>query len=147
MKLFGKLSPEEKESLVIKAMILCPEIFGTSNSKFERVPLVFFEFESALSHNVRDIFSAGGRVQFSVEGRHDILIRSIDERLRQLAPDVWKALDEFSDETLEKYWRLRRDSFHENRLEVYLRLIDRECQTSSLEIPLSTVFIRGLERS
>lgn len=146
MKLFGKLPPAEKESLVIKAMILCPEIFGTSNSKFERVPLVFFEFESALSHNVRDIFSAGGRVPYVVEGRNDLFIRSIDERLRQLAPEIWRALDEFPDETLEKYWRLERDLFRENRLEVYLRLIDRECQTSNLEVPLSTVFVRALER-
>lgn len=144
VRLFRSLDSEEKERLIVLAMVLCPEIFGTLTSKFENVPFVFLEFGQALSHNIRDLFSAGGRVtvQSSLVGVTEI--RSIDSRLLDLTDRVEGTLEALELEVLERYWKTKNVTDNQSRLEQYLKLIDAHSQKAPLDVTLSTLFLENM---
>lgn len=57
---YRDLSPKRKAKLVAKAMVFCPQIFGKRPDKFNKV-LPLFMGEGVILHNLRDLFTGGGK--------------------------------------------------------------------------------------
>ncbi|NMC99300.1 MAG: hypothetical protein GYA62_06235, partial [Bacteroidales bacterium] len=69
MRLWGNLTQKEKNDYLIKGLAYFPEIFGNSNQKFNRFSLWLASNESIICNNVRDMFSAGGKVDYDINGK------------------------------------------------------------------------------
>lgn len=63
IRIWSNLSPIEKQSIINRAMIFFPELFGNSPNKFGRFAIWLVTQEAVVCQNVRDIFTAGGRGQ------------------------------------------------------------------------------------
>lgn len=64
IRVWNNLDTTEQNFLRAKAMVLFPEIF---NKKFDNFSLWLITNESILCHNLRDIFTAGGRKDFNTQ--------------------------------------------------------------------------------
>ena len=142
--IFSELPKAEKTRLQQLAMILCPQVFGTSPDKFDRVNLVFLEFGPVLSSNVRDLFSAGGKSKHVAGDGHVSDIRSIDNKLRSWASQISTCLEGLPEQTLRRYWGQRLAVSESLRLEQYLKLIDKHSQNALLSMNPSTLFLEAL---
>lgn len=62
-RFYRDISPKEKDKLVTKAMVFCPQIFGKNPCKFKKVfPL--FMGQGVILHNLRDLFTGGGKWEY-----------------------------------------------------------------------------------
>src|SRR3989344_7399961 len=78
IKPFRSLSDKERENFIVEAMILFPEMFGNSSTKFERAAAYLIAEYSAVSASLRDWFTAGGQVELQVKGKN-VLVPQIAE--------------------------------------------------------------------
>ena len=69
IKIWNNLSIRERQNLKIRAMAYFPEIFGNSSDKFGRLALWLVTSESVVCPNVRDLFTAGGKDSFTINGK------------------------------------------------------------------------------
>lgn len=119
IKPFRNLPVAERRRFMVEAMILFPEIFGTSSLKFERAAAYLVMTRNAVSSNLRDLFTAGGKVDVQVKG---IAVRlpKIYGHLSELANDIRKYIDEMDKDKLAYYWRT---DVREPRIEQWKRLL------------------------
>ena len=136
LRLFSDLEPGEKDILRLKVMILCPEIFGQGTRKYERVPLALIELGGCVSSNVRDAFSAGGRIEITDERGYPHTLRGIDAKLLTLLPLLPAAFNELREADFRNFWGDFQESCDE-RLESFLTQLDQESSASQLDIRLS----------
>ena len=97
-RFWSSLSSAEQNDLRIKSMILCPEIFGDSHTKFQGVS-VYAMGQGVIIPNVRDLFTAGGRV--SIGGT---MYPKIYGQLKNLLPDIDLTIPLMDTETLASFW-------------------------------------------
>ena len=142
--MFGELSSKEKIRLQQLAMVLCPQVLGTSSNKFDKVALVFLEFGPVLSSNIRDLFSAGGKVTHVTSDGQALKLRSIDNKFKAWAFELLKHLEALPEETLHRYWGKQFQASKSERLEQYLKLADHHSQTALISISLSTLFLDSI---
>jgi len=69
VRLWNTLSPEEKNSIRTKAMVLFPEIFGGSPKKYNNLSLWLVSQFGIASPSLRDTFTAGGRCDIAIGNR------------------------------------------------------------------------------
>lgn len=100
---FRSLDIKERENFIVESMVLFPEMFGKSNTKFERAAAYLITEYNAISASLRDLFTAGGQVRLNVGGR-SVLIPRIAYNLYMRASSVNRKLETISSEQLEFYW-------------------------------------------
>ena len=59
-RFYRSLKAEEKIAFIAEALVLFPEVFGSSSHKFERVPTLAMK-SGVIIPNVRDLFTGGGK--------------------------------------------------------------------------------------
>lgn len=62
LRLWSSLTPEQKNALTVEGYALFPEILSNSSDKYQRLALWMVKNRSVVNTNIRDQFSAGGRV-------------------------------------------------------------------------------------
>ena len=87
IKSYKNLNNTEKENFILEAMIFFPEMFGNSNTKFERAAAYLIAQYNAVSANLRDKFTAGGRMKLEIKGRR-ILLPQLAYRLHVRAKAI-----------------------------------------------------------
>lgn len=107
IKPFRGLSDKEKENFVVETMVLFPEIFESGTTKFERAAAYLISEYNAVSANLRDIFTAGGRVKLNIKGKN-ILLPRLAEKLQSRAKAIAIKIDEIDARTLAYYWRIKK---------------------------------------
>ena len=140
IKPFRGLSEKEKENFIVEAIILFPEMFGNSMTKFERAAAYLITEYNAVSANLRDIFTAGGQMEIKVK-RKKIIVPKIYYNMIVRAKAIKKKIDELSEETLKYYWRI--DRLSKNRLLFWKRLLS-EKSSNDLSVSASDIFESGL---
>ena len=63
IKIWNNLSIKEKQEIKNKAMIYFPELFSNSSNKFGRLAIWLITSEGIVCPNIRDLFTAGGKVE------------------------------------------------------------------------------------
>ena len=119
---FSTFADEDKIRFRAEAMILFPEIFGTSTLKFERVAIYLMTQHNAISSNIRDHFTAGGTGTMIIGDNSFENIPRIVMHLSELAERITTLLGEIEADTLKQYWKV--DIIEDNRIGQWLSMID-----------------------
>lgn len=135
IKPFRGLSKEVREDFIVEAMILFPEIFGSSNTKFERAAAYLITEYNAVCANLRDHFSSKGKMIVRVKGKN-ISIPRIYFNMRSRAKAIKKKIDALDEETIKHYWKIKK--LGKNRLLLWKRSLKKE---SPDDLPVSVVDI------
>jgi hypothetical protein len=99
----SRLDITTRNNFITECFILFPEIFGSSNLKFERAAAYLITHYNAVSSNLRDSFTAGGRVDLRIDGKK-VNVSRVLYNLYCRANEVEKRLNEIPHETLKYYW-------------------------------------------
>ena len=140
IKPFRGLSKEEKENFIVEVMILFPEMFGDSTTKFERAAAYLITEYNAVSANLRDVFTAGGQMEIKVK-RKKIIVPKIYYNMFVRANAIKKKVDELPEEILKHYWRV--DKLDKNRLLFWKKLLN-EKSSDDLSVSALDIFRSGL---
>ena len=140
IKPYQKLNPQDKENFKVDAMILFTEIFGISSLKFQRASVYLVTEYGAISSNLRDMFTAGGKKELLVKGK-TVLVPRILYNLHSTANAIKKTLKTMDAEKLSHYWRIER--LEKNRLNQWRRLLDSN-YSSPHGVKASDIFDSGL---
>ena len=141
IKPFRGLSDKEKENFVVEAMILFPEMFGNSSTKFERAAAYLIAEYNAVSANLRDLFTAGGQIKFKVKGKN-VVVPQLAYRLHVRAKAIEKKIGELDAKTLAYYWRS--DELESDRLKQWKKLLDDKFALVKSGVKASDIFGAGL---
>jgi hypothetical protein len=134
------LSEVEKERFIVEAMIYFPEMFSNNATKFERAAAFLIMEYNAVSASLRDIFSAGGRVEIKVK-RKKAQVPRIYHNMMLRSRAIKKTINTLDEEKLKHYWRTKK--LGSNRLLTWKKKIDEK---SSGDLPFisSDIFNSGL---
>lgn len=141
IKPFRGLSDKEKENFIVEAMILFPEMFGNSSTKFERAAAYLIAEYNAVSANLRDLFTAGGQIKLKIKGK-SVLVPQLAYRLHSRAKAIKKKIDAVDTETLRFYWRS--DKLEKDRLSQWKKLLNEKFALVKSDVKASDIFDAGL---
>lgn len=121
VKLWSSLSPERKEELTIQGYVLFPEVLTHgSTKKYNRYALWMVTQKGVVNTNIRDSFSAGGRVFMRTATGLEVLMPAAFGRIKRYHELIKGLLKEIDEATLEEYWE---QPIEENRLRQWCRMI------------------------
>lgn len=121
VKIWNTLTDSERIFIKNKAMVLFPEIFGNKGDKFNWLSLWLVTNESIVCPNIRDIFTAGGRVDLAFEsGQYDAVPR-IFQTLFENRMEIIQIIHDMDVVELSKFWRV--PVSEENKFDTWLKII------------------------
>jgi len=126
VKIWNNLSFSEKQNLKLRAMAFFPEIFGNSPDKFGRLALWLVTSESVVCPNVRDLFTAGGKGSFVINGRSYHNIPRVFLNLFENIPQVIETIDVISAVELSEFLKTKVNE--KDKLKNWIDLIDFEAK-------------------
>lgn len=141
IKPFRSLSEKERENFIVEAVILFPEMFGNSTTKFERAAAYLIAEYNAVSANLRDLFTAGGQVKLKVKGK-SVLAPQLAFRLQSRAKAIEKKIEIMDAEKLRFYWR--GEKLEKVRLNQWKKLLDEKFSLTKSGVRASDIFDAGL---
>ncbi|HBO17137.1 MAG: hypothetical protein UR69_C0002G0208 [Candidatus Moranbacteria bacterium GW2011_GWE2_35_2-] len=105
IKSYDTLERKEREKFFIESMILFPEIFGRTQTKFERVAAYLITAYNTVSSSLRDKFTAGGQQNIQLKGKEK-LVPKIYFNLYSNASNIASVINEIDEERISYYWRI-----------------------------------------
>lgn len=103
IKSLNNLEKPQREAIASECMVVFPEMFGNSQKKFIRIPPYLIKYHSAVTHNLRDMFTSNGKAVFEVKGE-EVEVPQIFSNLLDRAPLIKEALERLDPELLAEYW-------------------------------------------
>lgn len=138
---FRMLSREEQENYFVETMILFPEVFGRSQTKYERPAAYLITKYNSVSSSLRDTFTAGGQETLEVDGRQ-VTVPKIFSHLLTHAKDIENKIEHISEEDLRYYWRL--SNIDGSRIEQWKRMVNEQTGQQLDGIAATDIFAWGL---
>ena len=122
IRLWTSLDKEEKEQLTAHGYALFPEIIGPASSKkYNRYALWLASSQGVVNTNVRDSFSAGGKISMALTNHINILMPASFARIKRYRELIRRVINEASPLTLEQYWEV--GHVENNRVEQWCNLV------------------------
>ena len=122
IKYWSNLSTKDRELLILKAMILFPEVFGNSIHKYKKIPVWLASKESVVCSNVRDLFTAGGRDSIFIDGKLFKDLPRIFVNLFSNIQTIKNLILNIEVEELNHFWEI--DSTNDTKLNDWVILVD-----------------------
>lgn len=138
---FRSLSEKERENFIIESMILFPEMFGNSTTKFERAAAYLIAEYNAVSANLRDLFTAGGQVKLKVKGKN-VVVPQLACRLHARAKAIKDKIETIDAKTLAYYWRSNK--LKKDRLKQWKKFLNEKFSLTKFGVKASDIFDGGL---
>lgn len=107
LQFWSSLNPQKKKELVIKGMILFPEIFGMFSDKFSRIAFWLVTVEKIVHPNVRDDFSAGGKGIYVIGNTVYQNVPQIFLKLFKYLPNIIGTIMQLPELELSEYWGMK----------------------------------------
>lgn len=102
---FRNLDTETKEELTVFALTRFPEIFRSGNhTKYERLSLYLLQHHSIITSNIRDSFSARGKVTINTKEQIYDNIPRVYKHVQTYHLQIIQALDTFPLDQVEHFW-------------------------------------------
>lgn len=114
IRLWNTLTPAQKNQHTIQGYALFPEILGSGCTKYQRYALWLATHCSIIDTNIRDQFSAGGKVDIQNDYGVFTKVPATLGRIKKNAPLIEKTINEATPSTLLEYWRVA--SLSDNRI-------------------------------
>jgi hypothetical protein len=141
---FASLSPEQRDVIKVDVFTQFPEVFSSSNKKFERVPAHLAVRYGVVTANLRDHFTAGGQTVVEYEGEEAKVPQIFGEALR-LSTQIAANLSEKTETDLSQAWNKRIENF-ESFLKAWLNEIDRYSTDLGLNVSAARLFENELAK-
>lgn len=110
IRFLNDLGRKEKELYRARMFVIFPELFGTSPTKFKKASLWLCSRNSLLCSNVRDFFTAGGRVKSIGKKHFDTPVPRIAKRLygsKDTVREMLRHPDDILMEDINEFWSLK----------------------------------------
>jgi hypothetical protein len=123
IRLWTSLSAEQKNYYTVQGYALFPEILGSSATKYQRYALWLATRCSIVNTNIRDQFSAGGKVSIqTIQGTFE-KVPAAYGKIKRNAKLIAETIFSAEESTLIENWKVKRVS--DNRLEQWCRVVSR----------------------
>jgi hypothetical protein len=107
IKIWNNLSLKEKQELKNRAMVYFPELFGNKGDKFGRLAIWLVTREAVICPNVRDLFTAGGKRDYTVGNEIYPKVPRIFLNLFDNIPTIVETIMQTSAFELSEYWETK----------------------------------------
>lgn len=122
VKLWTALSHEEKEQLTVQGYALFPELLSAGNNKkYNRYALWLATQQGVVNTNVRDSFSAGGKVLMQTSSGLTLNMPAAFGRIKKYYELIQETIEEADPQILMEYWNT--DSIAECRIAQWCQLV------------------------
>ncbi len=119
-RLWTALSPEEKESVIVEAYCFFPEVMGRSSTKYNRCALWLATNKGIINTNIRDSFSAGGKVDMMTKEGVVTRMPAAFGRIKKYRRQIVRSINQASERTLKDSWKRE---IQDNRLKQWGQLV------------------------
>lgn len=107
IRIWNNLSIKEKHELKNRAMVYFPELFGNSSDKFSRLAIWLATREAVVCPNIRDLFTAGGKSDISLDTKVYQKVPRIFLNLFNNVPNIIQIIMQTSSIELTEYWETK----------------------------------------
>lgn len=105
IKQYRLLDTESKNNFICECMVLFPEIFGNSSTKFDRCASYLIKNYNCVSPSLRDSFTAGGKQILKLNGKA-VSVPRIIFNLHTMAEKIDNLLQNIPLQKLTDYWEI-----------------------------------------
>ena len=125
VKMWSTLTMEEKKEIQIKGLCWFPEIYGNNSSKFNRFALWLVTQKGIVVTSLRDIFTAGGRIDIETETNIWRKQSQIFYKVYILKNEIKREILNASNEWVSEFWRKNIEEITDKskRMEIWINLI------------------------
>lgn len=143
VRLWSTLSPEEKNYYTVQGYIFFPEILGhNSSKKYQRYALWLATNCGIINTNIRDQFSAGGRVNIVTSKRIYEKMPATFGRIQRYRDLIIETLISATSELLKGHWMMRH--LPDNRLLYWCNQVANYAGSTKEEIALYYKLLREI---
>lgn len=107
IRIWNNLPQSEKQDIKNRAMIYFPELFGNRSDKFNRVAVWLATRQSIVCPNIRDLFTAGGKVDIIIGAKTYVRVPRIFLNLFNNLPKILENIMQISAVELSEYWEMK----------------------------------------
>lgn len=107
IRIWNNLSLIERQELKTRSMVYFPELFGNSIDKFGRVAIWLVTREAVVCPNVRDLYTAGGKVNLSIKNKTYQNVPRIFLNLFNTIPEIVETILQTSSSELSEFWGIK----------------------------------------
>lgn len=133
IRMWKTLSKAEREELIAQGFALFPELFSNSPNKYERFTLWLVANHGVVSSSMRDPFSAGGQIDFEINGR---LYEHLPKKYGQLAAyrnRVEEIVMSMDNNTLSNTWHTNNTGF-QDRMKLWIDLVAKSAKAENFDV-------------
>ena len=127
IRIWNNLQPSEKQDIKNHAMIYFPELFGNRNDKFNRVAVWLATRESIVCPNIRDLFTAGGKVDIIIGTKTYERVPRIFLNLFNNRPKISENIMQISAVELSEYWEKK--TTEESKVSDWIELVSESAKS------------------
>lgn len=128
LKLWTSLSPEEKLTYTYKGYALFPEVFSSSQAKYHNFAFWLATTQSILNTNIRDQFSAGGKISIKTENNLYENMPAIYGRVSKYIKEIKNVILNVEIDELMSCWETK--SINIDRIEQWCKLVAMNASTN-----------------
>lgn len=144
VRMWNTLSVEEKRELQIMGFCWFPEIFGASNNKYSRFALWLVTRKGVVVTSLRDIFTAGGRMDIITKKNNWHNQPQILYKMAELKDEIRSEILNATDEWIGEFWNIEeKDVVNQaKRIGIWINLVTNHINTNKQEVRkmLSDIF-------
>lgn len=145
IKNYSSLDTEVRDGIKADLFILYPEILSNSSNKYKNVPAHLASRYGVVCPNVRDIFTAGGRVPMKDADGNEFTVPQVVGELIRLAPLIERKLQSQSMEELTNSWGHYVNETLDAE-QAWMYEINRHAVSLELEVKLSSLYKDSLAK-
>lgn len=136
------LSRNEQEAYLVEAMIFFPEIFGKSQTKYERPAAYLITKYNSISSSLRDTFTAGGKEMIILNNKQ-VIVPKVFYHLLSKAKDINSRIEDLDEEDLKYYWKT--ENVDTSRISQWKELLNTHAENQLEGIIASDIYSWGLK--
>lgn len=144
VKLWTALSSEAKEELTVQGYVLFPEVLRTGSPiKYNRYALWLVTKQGVVNTNIRDSFSAGGKVPMKTVDGIEVRMPAAFGRIRRYHELIEDTLFDIDEGTLKECWET--EVVDSNRLRQWCRIVATSASTDpNIDFSLAWKVLLGI---
>jgi len=136
IRLWDTLDTDEQTTLRVAGMVLFPELFSDSTSKYKRFTLWLTATHNVVSPSLRDSFSAGGRIVIPSISKYGDVPRIL-ANAKILQSNIAELLYTEQEETLCEAWKV--DRISSDRISQWIALMPQNAKFSGKIFPIRQI--------
>ncbi len=146
IRLWKNLNSEEKYCYRLKGFSYFPEVISNKLNKYSKFAIWLSTKEGIVCPNVRDIFSAGGRENYTLNNKTYRRIPKILINLFKAGPALYTIINQSNSLTLSQYWGIKVNE--KNKFELWTNLIQENASTIyDIKLPIFDIIKNEISNS